>query len=122
VKVTIATGIELDSPQEALFYGLCCFHEIPVIRNTPALGGVVDGQGGWYAPGFYVAVEKMLELFVEVADGTEDVVRRNARERWRKLGMRRLAVLYRDDLDQLRDAGRPAQFVARLRLIGGRWQ
>lgn len=119
MSVTVGQDdVELDSPWEALFWGLCRFHEVPVIRNTDA--GIEDSHGGWYQPGFHVAVPNIVDVWVEVADGCEDAARRHGRNCWRTFGTRRLVVLYRDDLDALRDAGRPAQFAARLRQTQGR--
>jgi hypothetical protein len=115
VKVTVAPDIALDSPMEALFYGLCCFHEISVRQVDPVHGVAVDGN--WYWPRFHVAAPQVLDVCVEVASGEDEAVLRPMRAAWRNFSARRLVVLYREELDSLRDAARPAQFAARLRLL-----
>lgn len=103
--------VELDSPEEALFYGLCCFHEIHVKRPDPARAAI-----GGYCPGFYVNVSKSTSYWVEVADGERDAELRPLRAAWReRVHLFPLAVLYREELNALRGAAGPAQFAARLR-------
>lgn len=115
MKISVAPDIELGSPMEALFYGLCCFHEIPVRRVDQVHGVAVDGS--WYSPGFRVVVPKILDVCVEIADGKNEAALRPARAAWRSLSRYRLVVLYREELDTLREAARPDQFAARLRMI-----
>lgn len=103
--------IELGSPLEALFYGLCCFHEIYVRRIDPARAAI-----GGYCPGFYVNVSKSTSYWVEVADGEHDAELRPLRAAWReRTRLFPLAVLYREQLAELLAAARPAQFTALLR-------
>jgi hypothetical protein len=111
--------ITLQSPGEALFWGLCWLHEIPVERARLDRDSVQSGDV-WYCPGFHVVVPKFLNLWVEIADGDGEGVLRPAREAYRKVVGRRLVVLYREDLDNLRDASRQSQFIARLRLLDQR--
>jgi hypothetical protein len=111
-------GIELNSPEEALFYGLCRFHEIPVERVM--LSAEVEEGRLWYWPAFRVAVPKILDLHAEVADPQTDSALRPCRAAWRARSAGILAVLYREELDTLREASRPAQFAARLKLICNR--
>lgn len=106
--------ITLQSPGEALFWGLCWLHQIPVERTRLDRDSVESGDV-WYCPGFHVVVPNFLDVWVEVADGDGESVLRPAREAYRERLGRRLTVLYREDLDRLRDATRPAAFVARLR-------
>jgi hypothetical protein len=94
MKIT-EDNIELDSPEEALFYGLCALHGILVQRNTPVIAGIEMPGGLWYAPGFYLPA---MDLWVEVSDGEHEAALRHGRDRWRTLGTRRLAVLYREEL------------------------
>jgi hypothetical protein len=120
MKISAARDIELNSPEEALFYGLCCFHEIPVERvMLSAETGEEDRL--WHWPAFRVAVPKILDLHVEVADLQTDSVLRPSRAAWRARGAGQLVVLYREELDALREASRPAQFAARLKLIYNGW-
>jgi hypothetical protein len=106
----------LQSPGEALFWGLCWLHQIPVERTRLDRDSVEAGDV-WYCPGFHVAVPGVLDLWIEVADGDGEGVLRPARAAYREKLGRRLVVLYREDLDRLRDAGRAAQFASRLRLL-----
>lgn len=119
--IIIEDDIELESPEEALFYGLCCFHEVPVERASRSLAiAVAEHPGTWWQPGFRVAVPRLLDTWVEVADGQRESQFRLPRNVWRKSLGHPLAVLYREDLDFLRDADRPAQFVARLKQAAAR--
>lgn len=111
--------ITLESPEEALFWSLCRFHGITVQRARLDGDSVFNGDV-LYCPGFRVFVPKILDLWVEAADGDGEAMLRPLRTAWRaEYGTRRLVVLYREELDRLRDAGRPAQFVARLRQAQG---
>jgi hypothetical protein len=111
--------ITLQLPGEALLYGLCWFHEIPVERTRLDRDSVEAGNV-WYCPSFHVVVPKFLDVWVEVADGECEDVLRPCREEYRNRLGRRLVILYREELDALRDARRPAQFIARLRLLADR--
>lgn len=116
MKITVARdAVALDSPMEALFYGLCCFHEIPVERVVLSAAGELGGPL-WHWPGFRVAVPKIIDSYVEISDGSNDAALRPCRTAWRQSG-HHLVVLYREELDSLREASRPAQFVARLKLL-----
>jgi hypothetical protein len=55
----------------------------------------------------------------EVATGDDEAALRPVRDAWRTFSRRPLVVLYREELDTLREASRPSQFVARLRTISG---
>jgi hypothetical protein len=113
--ITVSPDIELGSPMEALFYGLCCFHEIPVERIM--LTAVTESGGTpWYWPGFRVAVPEVLDLHVEVSDAQNETWMRPCRAAFRQAGQH-LVVLYREELDTLREAARPSQFAARLKMI-----
>ena len=93
MKITVMPDIELDSPEEALFYGLCCFHGIPVTR--PGRNCAEDFNGsGWYCPDFYLPG---LDLWIEVVSSDTRESTRAQRTGWRMPG-RRLAVLYRDEM------------------------
>jgi hypothetical protein len=102
VKVTVARdAVALDSPMEALFYGLCCFHEIPVERVMLSAAGEPGGPLWWYWPGFRIAVPgSKAALWVEISDGQNDSALRPCRAAWRQSG-HRLAVLYREELHVL---------------------
>jgi hypothetical protein len=108
--------VTLQSPGEALFYGLCWLHQIPAERTRLDRDSVECGDV-MYCPGFHVAVPKMLDVRVEIADGDHraEAVLRPCRAAYRQVTGRHLIVLYREDLDRLRDAGKAAQFVARLK-------
>jgi hypothetical protein len=117
MRVTPAPDCPLHTPMEHLFYGLCCFHEIPVERVMLGATAQTDGPLHYW-PAFRVAVPKMLEVNAEIADKDTDAALRPYRKAWRaRAGGRGLVVLYRDELDTLREAARPAQFTARLRMI-----
>lgn len=97
MKITVAEdGIALDSPEEALFYGLCRFHGIPVERVGRSRAQDVSGSG-WYCPDFYLPG---LDAWVEVVSGNAEEGTRAQRTGWR-MPSRRLAVLYRDELHVL---------------------
>lgn len=98
---------------DSLFYGLCGFHEIPAEQIM--LSATAEGGGDWYWPGFRVVCPGVLDVYAETSDGSDDAVLRPLRAGWRRPG-RLLAVLYREDLDALRDSRRPAQFAARLKV------
>lgn len=118
MKVTVAEeDVTLDSLWEALFWGLCRFHEAPVERSDEYAIGT--SPGGWYHPGFRVCAPRIVDVWVEVADGREDAARRHGRDCWRQANTAPLVVLYREDLDALREARYLAQFLARLRQIQG---
>lgn len=118
MKITVPEeDLGLTSPGEALFYGLCWFHGVPVNALRPGSAGV-EAEGVTYCPSFWVAApEAQLGLAVEVSDGGDEAVMRPLRAAWRGKFRKALAVLYREDLDVLRDAYHPAQFTARLRRI-----
>jgi len=119
MRITVAEeDVELRSLGEALFWALCRFHEAPVERSADY--AVCTSPGGpWYHPGFRVCAPRIVDVWVEVADGQEDAARRHARDCWRRMNTAPLLVLYREDLDALREARYLAQFLARLRQIQG---
>lgn len=110
--------VGLRSPAEALFWGLCHFHEVAVEQSHEYAIGT--SPGGWYHPGFRVCAPRIVDVWVEVADGQEDSARHHGRDCWRQANTAPLVVLYREDLDALREARYLAQFLARLRQIQGR--
>jgi len=88
--------IELNSPGEALFYGLCRLHEIPVERVM--LSAVAEPGGSlFYWPGFCVA-RASLNMYAEVSDGQSEAAMRPLRDGWRASTPHRLAVLYQEEL------------------------
>jgi hypothetical protein len=75
--IVVEDAIVLDSGYEALFWGLCMLHKIPIERYDRAKGvawksSVYDASfqdsDGWYAPDFYLP---MLDMAVELK-GLED--------------------------------------------------
>jgi hypothetical protein len=119
MRITVAEeDVELRSLGEALFWALCRFHEAPVERSDGYAIGTSPG-GPWYHPGFRVHAPRIVDVWVEVADGCEDEARHHGRECWRQANTSPLVVLYREDLDALREARYLAQFLARLRHIQG---
>jgi hypothetical protein len=112
VRTAGVPGGDLPSWMDSLFWGLCCFHAIPaeqVMLKAPDEDGAA-----WHWPAFRVACPGVLDMYAETSDGSNDAALRPLREEWRRPG-RLLAVLYREDLDVLRDSSRPAQFAARLK-------
>lgn len=116
MKITIAEDVELGSPEEALFWGLCHFHNVPVETVSPQ--EAIQAAEVRYRPGFRVAVPRHLDTYVEIADGRREDFLRLCRFAWRDTG-RPLVVLYREELESLVAADRPSQFVARLKLLDG---
>jgi hypothetical protein len=98
VKIIIADdAIVLDSPYEALFYGLMRLWKVPCERADRSMA-VQPIDDGWYCPDFYLPG---LDTWVEVK-GFEDEDDRIRYEAWRKAGAgRRLAVLRREELHVL---------------------
>lgn len=103
-------------PMAALFWFLCWLHEIPAER-TRLDRDSAGGSALMYCPDFRVAVPKMLDVYVELSDGQDEGTLRPLRDAWRTAVQRTLVVVYREQLYDLREASRPAQFVARLRMI-----
>lgn len=101
MKITVARdAVALDTPEEALFYGLCCFHEIPVERVV--LSAVTEGGGLlWHWPAFRITLPGTLAIYAEVSDGQTESALRPCRTSWRASTPHRLAVLYREELHVL---------------------
>lgn len=113
VKVT-REDVELDSPAEALFYGLMHLHGI-VVSCIPA-GMAIEVGGICYWPGFCIAVPGAPGcLWVEVSDGQAEHMFRPARARWREEG-HRLAVLYPEELRDLVTRANGRQVLEQLRI------
>ena len=93
--IVIEDALVLDSPFEALFYGLCRLWKIEIVRADRA-EAIPFGEKGWYCPDFYLPD---LRLYVEVK-GFEDDDDRARCDEWRK--SRQLAVLRREELHVLR--------------------
>jgi hypothetical protein len=118
MNIAVGQDVMLNSPGEALFWGLCHFHEAPVERSDQF--AICTSPGGpWYHPGFRVCAPRIVDVWVEVADGQEDAARHHGRDCWRQGSTLPLVVLYREDLDALREARYLAQFLARLRQTQG---
>lgn len=107
MKITV-NDVALDSPEQALFWGLMMLLEIPVERTTELWPeGRSDGKYQW-RPGFYLT---NAALWVEVeARGGGDPSRYAA---WRQAG-RNLAVVRREELDVLRVMAQGTQATAYL--------
>lgn len=92
--IVVDDAVVLDSPWEALFWGLCALRKLPVERFDREQG-IEWQEGGWYAPDFWMPT---LGLAVEVkgVEDPSDVVRW---ARFREKGD--LAVLGRDDMHKL---------------------
>jgi hypothetical protein len=115
MKITTAPDIAPDSPMEALFYGLCYFHEVPAERVMLSAAAERGGQL-WYWPGFCVAVPGSLALYAEVSDGQHESVMRPLRTSWRASTPHRLAVLYRDELHVLMTRANSHAFMEQLKI------
>lgn len=115
-KITMDDDIALDSPGEALFYGLCCWYGIPV-RTLNLNTCSAEANGLAYCPRFWISWEP-LELAVEVSDAADEGTMRPLRTAWRAAYHQQLAVVYREQLADLLEARRPAHFAARLRQMG----
>jgi hypothetical protein len=94
--IVVEDAMVLDSPYEALFYGLMRLWKIPVERGDRAKAIDVNGSG-WYCPDFYLPG---LHIWVEVK-GFEDNDDRLRYDVWRLSG-RKLVVLRREELHVLR--------------------
>lgn len=94
--IVVEDAIVLDSPYEALFYGLLRLWKIPVERADRSEAVKVGGNG-WYCPDFYLPD---LKTWVEVK-GYEDEDDRARYAAWRA-EVHKLAVLRREELDVLR--------------------
>jgi hypothetical protein len=114
--VKASSEIVLDSPMEALFYGLCHFHEVPVLRVVMEARPAGD-MPAWQWTALRVAVPRILTVHVEIGSDLTDSAMRPYRAAWRAQHSGSLVVLYREELDTLREASRPAQFAARLKAI-----
>lgn len=102
-------GVTLESPDEALFYGLLRLLKVPVERTTHLWPeGRSDGKYQW-CPDFYLTGK---DLWVEVK-GSEDDDDRARCVAWRAAG-HRLAVLHREQLDVLRVIAQDSQAVGYL--------
>jgi len=88
--------IIFESSFECLFWSLCMFWKIPVERADRGKA-IRVGENGWYCPDFYLPEE---DLWVE-AKGFEDDDDRARYAAWRETG-RKLAVLGRDELEEIR--------------------
>jgi hypothetical protein len=106
--IVVDDAIVLDSPWEALIWGLLRMWKIPVERADREMAVQVSGDG-WYCPDFYLTGP---QLWVEVK-GYEDEDDRGRYASWRAAG-RTLAVLRREHLDVLRVLAQGTQAVAYL--------
>ena len=115
MKITMAQdGIALNSPEEALFYGLCCFHEIPV--EHVLLSARLEHDGPlWHWNGFHVTGPGSLNMSVEISDGSNEASLRRLRDAFRQSG-HRLAVLYREELRVLMTRANGHQVEKQLRI------
>lgn len=113
-RVKVAGGdVELDSPEEALFYGLCCWYGIPVQFLRPGLMSA-EADGLMYCPRLWISWGPT-KLAVEISDAADEGTMRPLRAAWRDAYHKQLAVIYREQLATLLEASWPAQFAARLR-------
>lgn len=90
--IVVDDAVVLDSPWEALFWGLCAFRKLPIERFDRERG-VEWRSDCWYAPDFWLP---SLELAVEVKgspDGDDPT-------RWQKFSGS-LTVLGREELEML---------------------
>jgi hypothetical protein len=94
--IVLEDAMVLDSPYEALFYGLCRLWKIPCERADRQQAVPVNGDG-WYCPDFYLPD---LQIYVEVK-GFEDDDDRARCAAWRAVP-HELAVLHREELHVLR--------------------
>lgn len=94
--IAIEDALVLDSPYEALLYGLLRLWKIPVERADREQAIEVNGSG-WYCPDFWLPG---LDLWVEVK-GFEDQDDRDRCAAWRAAG-HQLVVLSRIELHTLR--------------------
>lgn len=94
--IVIEDAMVLDSPYEALFYGLLRLWKIPVERADRSRAISVNGSG-WYCPDFYLPD---MDIWVEIK-GFEEEDHRLRYAAWRMFG-RKLAVLRRLELHSLR--------------------
>jgi hypothetical protein len=96
--IVVEDAMVLDSPYEALFYGLMRLWKVPCERADRSTAVQVYDDG-WYCPDFYLPDE---QTWVEIK-GFEDDDDRIRYEAWRKAGAgRKLVVLGRDELEQIR--------------------
>jgi hypothetical protein len=93
--IVVEDAMVLDSPYEALFYGLMRLWKIPAERADRSHAQDVNGSG-WYCPDFYLPG---LDIWVEVK-GFEDDNHRARYAGWRMSG-RKLTVLRREELHTL---------------------
>ncbi|MCW2929983.1 MAG: hypothetical protein JWM19_945 [Actinomycetia bacterium] len=91
-------GVTVESPEEALFYGLMRLWKIPCERGDRSRAIDVNGSG-WYCPDFYLPD---LDAWVEVK-GFEEEDHRLRYDCWRISG-KRLAVLKPGELHALRQS------------------
>lgn len=94
--IVVEDAMVLDSPYEALFYGLMRLWKIPCERGDRGQAISVNGSG-WYCPDFYLPES---DLWVEVK-GFEEEDHRLRYACWRMSG-KRLAVLRKGELHALR--------------------
>lgn len=101
MRITVTQDdVLLNSPEEALFYGLCHFHEVLVERVM--MSAAAEGGGAlFYWPGFCISSPGELALYAEVSDGQNESAMRPLRASWRLSTPHRLAVLYREELRTL---------------------
>jgi hypothetical protein len=107
--IVVDDAIVLDSPYEALFWGLLRLWKIPVERADRELA-IAHGDG-WYCPDFYLPG---LDVWVEVK-GYEDDDDRARCAAWRAAG-RRLAILSRVELHLLRSRANDGVIREQLRI------
>lgn len=107
MKITV-DGIELNSPEEALFYGLMRLWKVPCERADRSRAISVNGSG-WYCPDFYLPEQ---DLWAETK-GFEEEDHRLRYACWRMPG-KKLAVLRREQLDVLRAIAQGTQAIAYL--------
>jgi hypothetical protein len=106
--IVVEDAMVLDSPYEALFYGLMRMWKIPCERADRSQAVSVNGSG-WYCPDFYLPEQ---DLWTEIK-GFEEEDHRLRYARWRASG-RMLAVLRREQLDALRVMAQGTQAIAYL--------
>jgi hypothetical protein len=91
--IVVDEAVVLDSTWEALFWGLCGLHKIPVERYERE-HGVLWRAAGWYAPDFLLT-DMGIAVEVKGLEDPEDAIK------WRKFReVRQLAVLGRAELTQ----------------------
>lgn len=94
--IVVEDAMVLDSPYEALFYGLMRLWKVPCERADRDRAIPVNGNG-WYCPDFYLPDE---EIWVETK-GFEDDKDKDRWAQWRAAG-RKLVVLGSMELEELR--------------------